>query len=616
MMRILLYVSLLFALKGLLPVSSQEILRDLEVNRSVKEQYLSFPRIKSTSGGLLELPFFDDFSGTQVYPDHENWSDRNVFINSDYAVNPVSIGTATFDAIDHTGSLYEQASVWPFISDFLTSRPVNMDFPPEDSIYLSFFYQPQGKGDVPQTNDSLRLEFYSPETETWRVVWSAAGDSLHDFRLVMLPVTSPEYLKENFRFRFSNIASLADNRFNPGAKSNCDHWHIDYVYLDRGRTAGDSVFSDIAFVSPLSSLLNNYESMPWKHFQAGRVAEMGSVIPVTYINNDRVTRSADRHFSVQDVYENRIAYSFSGGTANIPPTETQNYSPPLAYSFNTDVNDSALFRIKAWLTTDDFDRKSNDTISYYQKFSNYFALDDGTAENGYGLFGGGTENAKIAYRFRTYTHDSLRAIKIYFNQSLNDASRQYFHIAVWDDDGGQPGELLYSSEGLRPVYEESLNRFHTYYLDSALYISGIFHTGIIQTSNEFLNIGWDINNDNSNRIFYNIYGQWQKTSFEGSLMIRPVVGSPLSAPVNETPAKSGLKVYPNPAVNYLFIELETETDLNSVVHKLYNRLGQMVYQGTGNEYRIDLSNLPPGIYFLRTETKNSSFKTKKILITQ
>lgn len=147
MTRILLYVSLILISKGSLFVSSQEILRDIEVNHSVRQRYHNTPNLKSASAGMLELPFFDDFSVTQVYPDHENWSDRNVFINNDYPVNPVSIGVATFDAIDHTGSLYEQASAMPFVADHLTSGPVNMDYLPGDSIYLSFFYQPQGKGD-------------------------------------------------------------------------------------------------------------------------------------------------------------------------------------------------------------------------------------------------------------------------------------------------------------------------------------------------------------------------------------------------------------------------------------------------------------------------------------
>ncbi len=617
MTRRLSYVSLAVLLICPVTVHSQEILSGIEVNRQVRERYQQKPLLKSSVTGLLELPFFDDFSCSDIYPDDEIWSDRYVFINNDYPVNPVSVGVATLDAIDHTGALYEHASTWPFLADRLTSRPVNLNYIPEDSIYLSFFYQPQGRGDRPQPHDSLRLEFYSPETENWRVVWSVPGDTLHDFRLVMFPVKEPEYLQEGFRFRFSNIASIGDNRYNPGAMGNADHWHIDYVYLDRNRSMTDTVFRDIAFVRPLGSLLNNYNAMPWSHYISGRQAEMASVLPLVYSNNDIVNRSVTREFSIDNVYENQTVHSYSGGMAGIGAGETHEYNADLRYYFDSTNPDSALFRIKAWLVTDDFDYKGNDTIVHYQNFSNYFALDDGTAENGYGLFGGGTENAMIAYRFRAYKADSLRAIQIYFNQSLNQASRQYFNLAVWDDDGGKPGNLLYSQEGTRPVYEDELNRFHTYYLDNAVHVARNFYVGIIQTTPDFLNIGFDVNRNNRNRIFYNIYGEWENSSFEGSLMIRPVVGNPLfSSPVNGQEKRKDLKIYPNPAVNVLYIELEPEIEPGSVSYKLFNSVGKLVYQSTGHVHNIDISSFPPGIYYLHTESRSADFNTRKILITQ
>ncbi len=612
-MKILSYVSLVLFLYGSIPSYSQEVLSGIEVNHSVREHYRQSFRLKSTGTGMLELPFFDDFSRSAIYPDQDKWSDRYVFINNDYPVNPVSIGVATFDAIDHTGALYENASTWPFVADHLTSRPVNLDYNPADSIYLSFFYQPQGKGDKPQSHDSLRLEFYSPGSDAWTLVWSVPGDSLHEFRLVMIPVNDPHYLDQGFRFRFSNLASVADNRFNPGAISNCDHWHIDYVYLDKNRGHADTVFRDIAFVKTLYSLLNNYNSMPWTHFHAGRTAEMASTVPVTIRNNDIVPRSANRHFSIYNVHENRVVHSFSGGSASLGPQQVLEYDQDIAYTFASASSDSALFKIKAWLSTDDNDFKGNDTISLFQVFDNYFALDDGTAENGYGLHGGGTENARIAYRFKTYLTDTLRAVDIYFNQSLNHMSRHYFHLAIWDDNNGRPGNLLYFQEGERPFYENELNRFHTYYLDSPIEVPRVFYVGIIQTTPEFLNIGWDVNNNNKNRIFYNISGEWKNTSFEGSLMIRPFLGGPPKTAVKEQAKNSVIKIYPNPAGNILYIDLDADVERNLVKYRLFNPVGQVVYQGNGFEQSIILSAFPPGVYFLHAEI-GKRVETKKILI--
>jgi hypothetical protein len=199
---------------------------------------------------------------------------------------------------------------------------------------------------------------------------------------------------------------------------------------------------------------------------------------------------------------------------------------------------------------------------------------------------------------------------------LNNISSQYFHIAVWDDNNGKPGNLIYSQEGARPVYEDLLNRFHVYHLDEPVAVSKVFYTGIVQTSPEFLNIGWDINRDNSSRIFYNIRGEWENTSFNGSLMIRPVVGNPLfSLPADRQKSKREIKIYPNPAVNFLYIDLDPDIERNKVRLRLFNRLGQLVYQGTGQEQSIELSSFPPGIYFLKVETGTAVFETKKIIIT-
>ncbi len=594
---------------------SQEILTGLEVNSPVRKMYGQHRLLKSDQGSL-ELPFFDDFSGSDVFPDNRIWSDMYVFINSDYPVNPVSVNVATLDAIDHTGALYDHATTWPFLADRLTCRPVNLAYPASDSIYLSFFYQPQGRGDMPQPHDSLRVEFYSPSNDNWKVVWSAPGDSLHEFRLVMLPVTDTSFLQDGFRFRFSNIASIAENRHNPGTMGNSDHWHVDYVYLNKGRSHADTIFSDVAFTRPVRSVLNNYEAMPWSQFQAGRIAEMGSVVPVSYRNNDNISWNLQRNFSIYDVYDNRTAHTFSGGAATIGPGQVHDFDADLTWSFTSSGNDSALFRIKAWITVDGLEPGNNDTVVYYQHFGNYFALDDGTAENGYGLSGGGTENARIACRFRAYRPDTLRAIKIYFNQSLDQASRQYFNLAVWDDNNGRPGNLIYSQEGLRPEYEDELNKFHTYHLDKAVPVSQVFYVGIIQTTTEFLNIGFDINRNNRKRIFYNIYGDWKNSSFEGSLMIRPVVGEgdpPLSV---TNPAKhQSISVYPNPASDIIYIDTGKETDRRYITFSLINSSGQIIYKADGKTSSIDVSRFLPGIYFLRTEYLDGSHETTKILIT-
>jgi len=115
----------------------------------------------------------------------------------------------------------------------------------------------------------------------------------------------------------------------------------------------------------------------------------------------------------------------------------------------------------------------------------------------------------LAYKFHTYKpNDTLRAVQMYFNQTLNDVSQKYFYLYIWDDNDGEPGDTLYTQIGERPTYEDSLNKFHTYIIDETLIISGTFYVGWKQISpgEEFLNVGFDKNRNAQDKIFFNVYG--------------------------------------------------------------------------------------------------------------
>jgi hypothetical protein len=108
-------------------------------------------------------------------------------------------------------------------------------------------------------------------------------------------------------------------------------------------------------------------------------------------------------------------------------------------------------------------------VEFVQKFSNYYAWDDGSAEFGYGLSGQGAEVARLAYRFVGFKRDTLRAVMMYFNRALNDVNQVPFDLAVWNNRNGQPGDLLFRQENINLMpYFDGLNRFHTYMLDEAV----------------------------------------------------------------------------------------------------------------------------------------------------
>jgi len=599
-----------------MPAGSQEFLIPAPIAESGSQRHDS--RLKTGILDTLDLPFFDDFSRNQGLPDPGIWSDVYVFINNSYPSDPVSLGVATFDAINNSGYLNGDSDI-PFESDFLTSMPLNLDYPAQNDTWLSFFYQPQGFGDEPEPEDSLTVEFYSPVSSVWRSVWSAEGRSLAPFTQVWIQVDDTSYFHAGFRFRFKNYASLPKSQSFPGYDSNTDHWNIDYVYLDKGRSQTDTSIQDVSMITSLSSILKSYESVPWRHFPNAYLTEIQPSLKISYRNNDIITRNVTRFFEIRDLLSGSTPYSLSGGAVNVEAGEKHEYEFPFNYPFDENDDDSAIFSIRSFLVTDEDDYKWNDTITRYQVFNNYYAYDDGTAEAGYGISGEGAAGASLAYRFETFKEDTLRSVRMYFNRSLDNVSQVYFYLAVWENDPNtdHPGNLIYSMPGYRPEYHNELNKFHTYNFDTLLVVSDIFYIGWIQTSNVLLNVGFDRNTNNRDNIFYSLGQDWFNTSFNGSLMIRPVLGkkSAGSVYVNNL-AFDELRVFPNPASDFIRLELPSYTGDFPFAISIFNLQGKLVYNITVKDENIPVHQLLPGMYLLRAEVPGSGTYNTKLLITR
>jgi hypothetical protein len=576
----------------------QEVVTGLQSNPELTGRRKTPESSKAVSAVPVNLPFFDDFSGKSVTPSAIWWSDDFAFINNTYSDKQITIGIATLDALDNNGKLYERANTEGFEADHLTSQPINLSYPATDNIWLSFYYQPGGLGDIPEPRDSLTLQFFAPEENKWYSVWKTPGVPDEGFKPVIIRIQNPRYLKQGFMFRFVNWASLA--QFDDlSMVGNCDQWNLDYVYIDRNRNSADTAIADVAFRTPLKSVLKTHEAMPWKQFKQVSLQEMGSFIPIHYRNNDKITRNVTRNFEIRDMFTNTVSHSFSAGATNIEPYKNVDYNANLIYTFNNSNADSALFKITCSLKTDDFDPKSNDTITYLQVFLNYFAYDDGTAEGGYGINGQGSRNAMVAYRFKSFLQDTVRALNICFNDSYLNSNQRSFDLMIWDDNNGLPGNVLYSAENMIVEPGDNLNGFTTYVLPDGVMVNGVFYAGWKQRTETFLNAGFDVNTPNLGRQFYWLNGQWLKSQKEGSVMIRPVTGPPLKTtssdnqPVPENTVR--FRIWPNPAKEYINIRSDDLLLSGSAFISVIDMQGREVLKVPFSE-RIDISHLRTGIY--------------------
>lgn len=614
--RVILYI---FIIICTIRIHAQEVITGLQTNFKVRNAWENQDKRKGIATvDTLEIPFFDDFSKPMVYPDNTKWQDNFVFINNTYSINQITEGIATFDAIDNTGRLYETASSSGFEADHLTSKPINLNYSSTDNIFLSFFYQPGGIADIPEERDSLILQFFAPLENIWYSIWKADTSRVHSFKPVIIKIDETRFLKKGFCFRFINYASLGSNNVDLSMIGNGDQWNIDYVLLNKNRNDADTVPADVAFTLPVRSLLKNYEAMPWKQFRQVFLSEMGPSIPVFYRNNDKIIRNVTRNFEIFDIYKNIEAHSFTAGATNIDPFTDIAYKAGLLYTYNTDNTDSALFRVKCTLITDDFDPKNNDTITYYQRFSNYFAYDDGTSEGGYGINGLGSSNAMVAYRFRSFMADSIRAIQICFNDSYQNANLRAFELMVWDDNNGVPGNNIYSQPDMLVTQGAGLNGFYTYILNDPVFVNDIFYIGWKQETDTFLNAGFDLNTPNAGRQFYWLNGNWNQSQVSGSVMIRPVVGNPVnSTSVTDIPYdKKSIKVWPNPARDIINIDAPYLMFPGSPpVIKIFDIQGRELMQDVYRQ-QIDISMFPEGLYLIVLYTDGKSVSYSRFIKTK
>ena len=109
-----------------------------------------------TSTLILETNTVVDEDATSL------WYGDGIYINDNYAIDPVSIGVATFDGVDGRGAPYDlgMSQTATGSADTLTSMPINLNLFPSDSVYLSFYYQAERIGNDPQEKDSLFLEYW------------------------------------------------------------------------------------------------------------------------------------------------------------------------------------------------------------------------------------------------------------------------------------------------------------------------------------------------------------------------------------------------------------------------------------------------------------------------
>ncbi|MCB9046488.1 MAG: T9SS type A sorting domain-containing protein [Chitinophagales bacterium] len=563
----------------------------------------------------ITLPFFEDFTSGGYYPDTNIWVDRKVYINNTMCVGAISRGVATFDAIDETGLPYETTNKNILrYADSLTSRPIDLSiYSPDDSLYFSFFYQPQGNGFDPQPQDSLMLYFRRASTTSpWTRVWRVAGSTLQPFQQVMIPVTDANLFHEGFQFRFVNKASINNTD---------DNWNVDYIRFGPNRNINDTLVNDVAFVEEPSFLLSDYTSMPYHQFMANANAERGSQHSTTIKNNTKGNVNINFGYSAKEFYTNTPLANGSNGTGIQADKEGIATFPVYTNTITAPLQNSAvLFQQKYYIeSTSETGPVVNDTIIKNQLFHNFLAYDDGSPEKSYYLKLFTTLPGKLAIEHHLNVSDTLKGVAIYFGRQVPLPYQKYFSVVVYKDIayGGGADQVLYQEDFFIPAYSQQ-NSFWLYKFEKPLVLpAGKFYIGTIQPAlgtSDSLYFGLDLQRITNNHVYYNVLNQWKSSDIQGAVMIRPMFGeffpSIISGPVNKETHE--WDIIPNPVTDK--IRFNYNKYYGQARYRITDLRGRTVKEGIvpSSEW-VNTSDLYPGIYIVHFRADGYESTPRKII---
>jgi hypothetical protein len=145
-----------------------------------------------------------------------------------------------------------------------------------------------------------------------------------------------------------------------------------------------------------------------------------------------------------------------------------------------------------------------------------------------------------------------------------------------------------------------INGFYNYTIPEGVVVNNVFYVGWKQRSESFLNVGYDVNTPHAGKQFYWLNGVWNLSQVPGSIMIRPVLGSPLIiTSVHDTyyKDKTPLTVWPNPARDYLNIDPGDLQQSGSAYITITDLNGRELIKVLLSN-KVDISTLHDGLYFL------------------
>ncbi|MDO9553247.1 T9SS type A sorting domain-containing protein [Rhodonellum sp.] len=545
----------------------------------------------------LNIPFWDDFSADAI--DTAKWMVEGVTKSNTVGNSPPSLGVLLLDGVDNTGKPYANAPTAQGLTDRITSKPIdlsNLTSQEANTLFLSFYWQAGGKAELPDARDELTLLFLDGQG-IWTEVWSQAG-GFEDNQQVFTPETiavPPSYQHAAFQFRFQ-ARGRSSGPF--------DSWLLDYVFLNKDRSANASFFDDRSLTStndrpfekhsavPLFELKRNperYWAKTRNEFNnlSNRFRAMEFTVEIRERDSQAILQKINNNTPFNPVPLALERRSFSSNDfLNIKLPDTQQDWEILTYLSS---GDEFLFKLidGDTLFFDAVDYRVNDTVRTTLPLRDYFAYDNGSVDYSAGI---NQRSGMLAVRYEIDELTYLRGISINFT-NFNQVGRGV-DLMVWNDLDEPP---VIVKEILIPESRD-IQEFSFFEFDTNVQVNDIFFVGFMQFTNDFIHVGLDKTKDNATEIFYNVSGSWQQNeSVTGSLMIRAHL-NPEAPVTEESEAPPKPVAYPNPVEDKLFVEGVFDS---IVIYDSFGRILNLASEDFQKGKIINFAGLQKGVYLIK-----------------
>lgn len=580
-------------------------------NRAYESDEEIDPNANLRTAAALSLPFFDDFATAKTAaPNTKYWMPGSgVYINNTLTTSHPSANVATFDGLNTSGTPYNLVNpLTQGYTDTLTSQPINLGGKvAADSVYLSLYWSAKGLGELPDSSDFLRLEFFS-KTKEWVPVWTQLGyqvDTL--FHQQFVAIKDANYLHEAFQFRFRSYGRTSGPY---------DTWHLDYVYLNAKRSVKQPYLFDVAVRKPVSNLLKKYTAMPLRQYRVNpQAATIDSVRTdiVNHFNNFNILTST---FTLTDEQRGTEFLRNVQRSIYVESLKTQGLKAKMSAVTANAQLDSLRLISRFYITTTDtipgINLKINDTITARTVLSDYFAYDDGSAEYGVQV---NQKLGRVAVQYVLAKPDTIGGIRMSMVSFNKDISGQGFTVQLLSNKNGKPDQII-AQRSVTVRYPAVRDGFINYAFATPVAIADTFYVGWLQINDQPVTVGFDRNSMlGRNTIFYNLGTEWAKeSSLKGTIMIRPYLGEKAQEIVTGTESLESTQgvFFPNPAKDEIKWKLKSLRKID-----VYNAGGMLLesFVPKPDQQSAAIGHLNAGIYIIKATDGKRSF-AQKVLISK